>query len=138
MLMPLDGVSRENAAQERDERGDHRHQHGVEEPLGIRCVEQQLLDVRERRVAHPERIALARQQLLVRLERRDRHPVEREEQHEQESGERQVDGHRAALARIEVRHARAVDRRRRRDGLRGVVHAGSRLMPSVPKGAPRA
>ena len=53
---------------------------------------------------HPERIALARQQLLVRLERRDDHPVEREQQHDQERRQRDVDGDDAPRQRHEVVH----------------------------------
>ena len=85
---PLEGVGGEDARGERSERGDHRDHHRVPHPLGISGVEEQLLEVRERGLGDPERVALARQELGVRLERRRPHPVEREEQHEEEHEER--------------------------------------------------
>ena len=85
---PLDGVGGEDARGDRREGGDHRDHHRVPHPLGIWGVEEQLLEVRERGLGDPERVALARQELGVRLERRRPHPVEREEQHEEEHEER--------------------------------------------------
>ena len=69
---PLDRVGGQHAREQRHGRRDHRDQHRVPQPFRVGGVEQQLLEVRQRRVVHPERIAFAREQLLVRLERRDR------------------------------------------------------------------
>src|SRR5439155_11385281 len=88
-----------------------RNQHRVPEPIRISGVEQQLLDVRERRAMNPERVALARQQLLVRLERRDHHPIERKQQHEQKHAERQPQREEPARRRLQVAHSLRVDRR---------------------------
>ena len=100
----FDRVGGEHAREQRNERRHHRDEDRVPEPVRVGGVEQQFLDVRERRILDPERIALARQQFLVRLEGRDDHPVEREEQDDQESRQRHVDGNDASRQRHEIIH----------------------------------
>ena len=101
----LDGVGGQHRRDQRDEGRHHGDHHRVPHPFRVGGLEQQLLDVGERRMDHPERIGVAREQLLVRLERGGRHPVEREQQHEREHRQRQVHHHGAPRQLVQVAHA---------------------------------
>ncbi len=84
----------------------NRHDHRVPEPAGIGGLEQEILDVVERRPPPPiTAVILVVGELVVRLHGRDGHPVEREQQHEDEDRERQVDHEDLARQRVVVGHA---------------------------------
>jgi len=106
VAQPLDRVGGEHRREQREERRDHRDEHRVPEPGRVARVEEQLPDVGERRVRHPERAeALVVVQLVLAFEGRDAHPVKGEEQHEEEHAERQPERDRAGLPGLEVGHA---------------------------------
>ena len=91
---------------------------------GIGGLEEQVLDVLERRPDHPERAVVGVVgQLVVGFDRGDRHPVEREQQHEDEDRQRQVDDEDPPRQRVELLHADDVV-----DGRRGRAVGGERLV----------
>ena len=77
--------------------------------MRIVALEQQLVDMLEGRRPGPERIeAVEIEQLLVRLDGGERHPVEREQQHDQDEGQRQIERDEPARQRLQVAHALGV------------------------------
>jgi len=68
--------------------GDHRDHHRVPHPARILGLEEQMLEMIERRAVDPPRVEALVEELLVRLDARESHPVEGEQQHEQEGENR--------------------------------------------------
>ena len=133
----LDRVGGEDRGGEREHRRGEGHDHRVPEPARVGGLEEKVLDVLERRPDHPERAVLGVVgQLVVRFDGGDRHPVEREQQHEHEDRQRQVDDEDPPRERVVLLHADdVVDRRRRsrcrRPGPRRRSRSPGRSWPSV-------
>ncbi len=101
-----DGVGSHDAGDQRDEGRQDRHVHRVPQPQRIARLEQQLVDVLERRPDDPERVVgIHVDELFVRFDGGQHHPVEREQQHDQDQRQRQPGRHHAARQRVEVAHA---------------------------------
>ena len=111
-------VDLQQAARRDDRHGATRHAEKklrVPEPAGVGGLEEQVLDVLERRADHPERAILGVVgELVVGFDGGDRHPVEREQQHEHEQRQRQVDHQYPPRQRVELLHPDDVVGRRAR------------------------
>ena len=106
---PHDRIGGEHAGGDRQHGGSRRDIHRVPQPARILGFEQQLLDVLQRRMHHPERVVgLHVDQLLVGFDRRQPHPVEREQQHDEDDEQRQIQRHQPARQRLQIAHALAV------------------------------
>ncbi len=105
IAQPHDSVSGEHARRQRQDRRCHRHQHRIPQPERIVRLEQEPVDVLEGRRPGPERIvAVEVEQLLVRFDGGERHPIEREQQHDQDHTERQIERDQPARQRLEIAH----------------------------------
>ena len=104
-----DRVGGHHARDQRQRGRADRDVHGVPHPARIVGLEQQLVEMLERRVDDPPGIVgLHVDQLVVRFDAGQRHPVEREQQDDQEQDERQIDRDHLGVQALEVIHALAL------------------------------
>src|SRR3972149_5675177 len=104
-LLPGQGVADEDAAEERQRRGEGRHDQGVLHPVGERRVLEEVPVVLQREVLDPEGGVLHLEEVVRGLQRDDRHPVEREEQEDQVRAQGQVEGQDLATKPTAADHA---------------------------------